>query len=208
MRQSDYLIMGPRTGRQLHVLVCCHFPWQSGSHVTNLLQGSVRWELEVMMALLTHLFSVSYPSIYPPHPNCTHLLVLAPLRPKCDLCPDKGRWKRDCQTGRAGSEPLWGYCPGGADEWHSHMWRKARSQSGQPCCLPPPYPRRLQAPRCNCSLRYAQWTLSDIPKPMPKTVCKNPSSLVNCMQLVWTIIWPQSKKTSAFSLINKLFSFT
>lgn len=44
----------------------------------------------------------------PTNPNCTHLLVLAPLRPKCDLCPDKGRWKRDCQTGRAGSEPLWG----------------------------------------------------------------------------------------------------
>lgn len=111
MRQSDYLIQSPLTGRQPHVLVCCHFPLWSRSHVTDLLQGSVRWELEVMMALLTHLFSVSYPSIYPPpspHPNCTHLLVLAPLRPKCDLCPDKGRWKRDCQTGRVGSEPLRG----------------------------------------------------------------------------------------------------
>lgn len=89
--------------------MCCHFPWQSRSHVTNLLQGSVRWGLEVMMALLTHLFSISYPSPPPHlHPNCTLLLVLAPLRPKCDLCPDKGRWNWDCQTGRAGSEPLWG----------------------------------------------------------------------------------------------------
>lgn len=70
--------------------------------------GSWKW-----WWLCSPTFSLSHipPSTPPPTPsNRTHLLVLAPLRPKCDLCPDKGRWKRDCQTGRVGSEPLWGLC--------------------------------------------------------------------------------------------------
>lgn len=46
-------------------------------------------------------------------PHCSSVLwdppvlIPRPLRPYCDLRPDKGRWKRDCQTGRARLEPLW-----------------------------------------------------------------------------------------------------
>ncbi|CAM4631574.1 unnamed protein product [Leuciscus chuanchicus] len=60
----------------------------------------------------------------------------SPLRPYCDLRPDKDRWKRDCQTGRgrvgASMRTQLRYCPGGANERPSHIGRKAESQSDGP----------------------------------------------------------------------------
>lgn len=119
-------------------------------------------------------------------------LVLAPLRPYCDLSPDKGRWKRDCQTGRARLEPLWGLSCDIVLEgpMKGILTYEERLRVSLGC--PPPHLLRLQAPQCNCSLRYAPRTLWEIPRPLPETDLNDPSTLlkelISFMQLFWLVI--------------------
>lgn len=119
-------------------------------------------------------------------------LVLAPLRPYCDLGPDKDRWKRDCQTGRAGLEPLWGLSCDTVLEGPMKGILTYEERLRVSLGSPPPHLLRLQAPQCNCSLRYAPRTLWEIPRPLPETDWNDPSTLfqelISFMQLFWLVI--------------------
>ncbi len=119
-------------------------------------------------------------------------LVLAPLRPYCDLSPDKGRWKRDCQTGRARLEPLWGLSCDTVLEGPMKGILTYEERLRVSLGSPPPHLLRLQAPQCNCSLRYAPRTLWEIPRPLPETDLNDPSTLfqelISFMQLSWLVI--------------------